>query len=72
MFDFQRYFAAGSQALGTGICWPPSKLQHYDGPFINPDDARKENLVLRYSDGDENERLFGYRHVLSPALEQYD
>jgi len=27
------------------------ELQHYDGPFVNPDDARKENVVLRYSGG---------------------
>ncbi len=30
------------------------ELQHYDGPFVNPDDARKENAVLRYSQGDNN------------------
>ena len=30
------------------------ELQHYDGPFVNPDDARKENAVLRYSQGDAN------------------
>ena len=28
-------------------------MQHYDGPFVTPDDARKENAVLRYSEGDE-------------------
>ena len=27
-------------------------MQHYDGPFVTPDDARKENVVLRYSEGD--------------------
>ena len=54
-FDFQRYFAAGSQAIGTGNLLAAAELQHYDGPFTNPDDARKENLVLRYSDGDEND-----------------
>jgi len=51
--DFQRYFAAGSQAIGTGNLLAAAELQHYDGPFTNPDDARKENLVLRYSDGDD-------------------
>ena len=29
------------------------EAQHYDGPFVTPDDARKENLVLRYSEGDQ-------------------
>ena len=31
-----------------------AEVQHYDGPFVTPDDARKENVVLRYSEGDEN------------------
>ena len=50
--DFQRYFAAGTQPLGGGNLLAAAELQHYDGPFTNPDDARKENAVLRYSRGD--------------------
>ena len=53
-FDFQRYLAAGSQVIGTGNLLAAAEVQHYDGPFTNPDDARKENFVLRYSDGDAN------------------
>jgi hypothetical protein len=49
---FQRIFAAGSQDFGTGHWLAAAELQHYDGPFVTPDDARKENLVLRYSEGD--------------------
>ena len=49
---FQRFFAAGSQRLGGGQLLAAAEVQHYDGPFITPDDARKENLVLRYSEGD--------------------
>src|SRR5580700_279341 len=52
--DYQRYFAAGSQALGDGRLLAAIELQHYDGPFLTPDDARKENLALRYSEGDEH------------------
>jgi len=52
--DYQRYFAAGSQALGEGQLLAAAEFQHYDGPFLTPDDARKENLVLRYSAGDEH------------------
>src|ERR1700691_3193700 len=52
--DYQRYFAAGSQALGNGQLLAAAEFQHYDGPFLTPDDARKENLVLRYSEGDEH------------------
>jgi outer membrane receptor protein involved in Fe transport len=49
---FQRVFTAGSTALGTGNLLAAVELQHYDGPFVTPDDARKENFVLRYSGGD--------------------
>jgi outer membrane receptor protein involved in Fe transport len=51
---FQRVFSAGSETLGDGHLLGAAELQHYDGPFVTPDDARKENLVLRYSEGDEN------------------
>ena len=49
---FQHILAAGSQALGPGNLLAAVELQHYDGPFVTPDDARKENFVLRYSGGD--------------------
>jgi len=52
-FDFQRVFAAGSQSLGAGTLLAAFEAQHYDGPFTNPDDARKENAALRYSEGDD-------------------
>jgi len=50
---FQRLFGAGSQALGNGSLLAAAEIQHYGGPFTTPDDARKENLVLRYSQGDD-------------------
>ncbi|HSZ08634.1 MAG TPA: TonB-dependent receptor [Steroidobacteraceae bacterium] len=53
--NFQRIFAAGSTALADGHLLGALELQHYDGPFVTPDDARKENFVLRYSHGDEQE-----------------
>jgi len=52
---FQRIFAAGSQNFAVGQLLVAAELQHYDGPFITPDEARKENLVLRYSQGDEHD-----------------
>ena len=52
---FQRIFSAGSQALGDGRLLAALELQHYDGPFTTPDDARKENFVLRYSQGDQHD-----------------
>jgi len=51
--NFQRILAAGSQPLGGGHFLAAAEVQHYDGPFLNPDDARKENVVLRYSQGDD-------------------
>jgi outer membrane receptor protein involved in Fe transport len=53
--NFQRMFSAGSQPLGTGNLLAAAEFQHYDGPFVTPDDQRKENVVLRYSDGDEQD-----------------
>ena len=50
---FQRIHAGGSTTLGNGNLLSFVEMQHYDGPFVTPDDARKENLVLRYSQGDE-------------------
>jgi outer membrane cobalamin receptor len=50
---FQRIFSAGSQPLDDGNLLAAVEVQHYDGPFVTPDDARKENFVLRYSQGDD-------------------
>jgi len=51
--NFQRILATGSASLGEGNLLAGVEVQHYDGPFVNPDDARKENFVLRYSEGDD-------------------
>jgi hypothetical protein len=52
---FQRLLATGSDNLGPGCLLAALELQHYDGPFSTPDDARKENAVLRYSSGDRHD-----------------
>jgi outer membrane receptor protein involved in Fe transport len=46
---FERLFGAETQSLGDGHLLEAVELQHYDGPFVVPDNARKENVVLRYS-----------------------
>jgi outer membrane receptor protein involved in Fe transport len=51
---YQRLFAAGSQSFGNGNLLGAAEVQHYDGPFLTPDNSRKENAVLRYSEGDEH------------------
>jgi outer membrane receptor protein involved in Fe transport len=53
--SFQRIFAAGSTAVADGNLLAAVEVQHYDGPFLTPDDARKENAVLRYSHSDEQQ-----------------
>ena len=52
---FQRVFTAGSTAAGGGNVLGALELQHYDGPWDNPDDQRKVNAVLRYSNGDDRD-----------------
>jgi outer membrane receptor protein involved in Fe transport len=52
---FQRLFAAGSTAFGDGNLLAALELQHYDGPWVNPDDQRKINADLRYSGGDRQQ-----------------
>jgi outer membrane receptor protein involved in Fe transport len=51
--NFQRILAAGTEAVGSGHLLAAMEVQHSDGPFVTPDDARKENVVLRYSEGDD-------------------
>jgi outer membrane receptor protein involved in Fe transport len=50
---FQRVFAADSIGVGGGQLLGALEAQHYDGPWDHPDDQRKLNAVLRYSEGDE-------------------
>lgn len=50
--DFQRYFAAGSTAVGNGNVLAAFETQHYDGPWTTPGEQKKINGVLRYSTGD--------------------
>jgi hypothetical protein len=54
MYGFQRILSAGTTELGDGHLLAAVELQHYDGHFETPDDQRKENFVLRYSQGDEH------------------
>jgi outer membrane receptor protein involved in Fe transport len=53
-FGFRRLFAAGSVGAVDGNLLGALELQHYDGPWVTPDDQRKVNGVVRYSHGDED------------------
>ena len=51
-WGFERVFAAGSAALGSGNLLGALELQRYDGPWVTPGGQRKLNALLRYSEGD--------------------
>ncbi|HEY7290071.1 MAG TPA: TonB-dependent receptor [Vicinamibacterales bacterium] len=49
---FARALLAASPAIGRGHLVAALELAHNDGPWITPDDFRKVNGVVRYSQGD--------------------
>ena len=51
---FARTLVAASPDLGQGNLLYALELLHNDGPFTRPDDYRKANAVLRYSQGYAN------------------
>jgi outer membrane receptor protein involved in Fe transport len=48
---FARVLAAASPVVGRGRLLAAFELQRNDGPWINPDDYRKVNGVVRYTHG---------------------
>ncbi len=48
---YRRALVADSPAWGNGNLLYALELYHNDGPFVHPDDYRKINGVLRYSQG---------------------
>ncbi len=48
-----RSLLAASPALGKGSLLYALELFHKDGPFVHPENFRKFNGVLRYSEGDD-------------------
>jgi hypothetical protein len=50
---FDRVLLKGSRGLNEGSLLGALDLQHYDGPWVNPDDQRKVSSVLRYSHVDQ-------------------
>ncbi len=47
-----RLFGAASPAVGRGVLLAAIEANRNDGPWVRPDDYRKLNGVLRYSQGD--------------------
>jgi len=52
---FQRLFAGGTRELFNGKMMGGAEVLHYAGPWTHPDDVRKLNTVLRYSQGEASE-----------------
>ncbi|NEV01617.1 TonB-dependent receptor [Bradyrhizobium sp. UFLA 03-164] len=50
-FGYQRATAAGSTKVGDGTLLAAFEANKYNGPWVVPDDIRKLNGVLRYSQG---------------------
>ena len=50
-FGYQRFLAMGSTPLANGTLLYAGEAGAYNGPWTSPDDMRKLNGVLRYSQG---------------------
>ncbi|WP_441259434.1 TonB-dependent receptor [Bradyrhizobium sp. 521_C7_N1_3] len=56
-FGYRRALATGSTAVGAGTLLAAIEANKYDGPWDVPDDVRKLNGVLRYSQGTATDGL---------------
>ena len=54
-FSYERLFGAATRDFMQGRVLGALELVHYDGPWTHPDDLRKVNAVLRYSEGEARE-----------------
>lgn len=50
---FKRVFVANSHAVGNGTILYAFEANAKDGPWVTPEDLKKYNAVLRYSQGDD-------------------
>jgi outer membrane receptor protein involved in Fe transport len=50
-FGYRRLLGMDSAKLGDGSLLVAGELGTYDGPWVNPDDVRKLNGLVRYSQG---------------------
>jgi outer membrane receptor protein involved in Fe transport len=56
-FGYQRIFGVGSTKIGEGTLLFAGEGGAYNGPWANPDDMRKINSLLRYSQGTAQDGL---------------
>jgi outer membrane cobalamin receptor len=52
---YERFFGGGSVDLAEGSLLGAMEWQHYNGPWVNPDELHKINAVLRYSVGNNSD-----------------
>lgn len=50
-FGYRRLFGMGSEKIGDGTLFVAGEAGTYNGPWVNPDDARKLNSLIRYTQG---------------------
>jgi outer membrane receptor protein involved in Fe transport len=56
-FGYERVFGMGSTKMGEGTLLFAGEAGAYNGPWANPDDMRKINSLLRYSQGTAQDGL---------------
>ncbi len=50
-FGYKRFFGMGSTRVGDGTLLVAGEAGAYNGPWVNPDDVRKLNALVRYTQG---------------------
>ena len=50
-FGYKRFFGMGSTKVGDGTLLVAGEAGTYNGPWVNPDDVRKLNGLVRYTQG---------------------
>ncbi|MDR3468425.1 MAG: TonB-dependent receptor [Xanthobacteraceae bacterium] len=56
-FGYRRLFGMGSNKVGDGNLLVAGEAGSYNGPWINPDDMRKLNGLMRYTQGTAQDGL---------------
>jgi outer membrane receptor protein involved in Fe transport len=50
-FGYRRFFGMGSEKIGDGTLLVAGEAGTYNGPWVNPDEMRKINSLVRYTQG---------------------
>jgi outer membrane receptor protein involved in Fe transport len=56
-FGYKRFFGMGSTKVGDGTLLVAGEAGTYNGPWANPDEARKLNGLIRYTQGTATDGL---------------